>query len=152
MFADENASGNREVEEDKLAGGVFTLVDEAQVVGTYTTDGINEPYCFSNLPPGNYTLTWEAEGFQPTSSQGWAAMLSEGETLSREFGAVAGEASAGRTGGRVRLVRALALAAGAIILLLGLGAGAFVFFSRRGSDDDQPPDTPTAGPTIPIID
>lgn len=142
MYLDENESGSREVNEAKLAGGIFTLTRDNLPVATYTSDGVAEPYCFSNLMPGNYLLTWQAEGYTATSSQGWAITLDAGETLSREFGAITSdEAESSGNGSTSRLLRSVAIALGAVIFLLVVG-GVVVFVLVRLGSGNKPQGPP----------
>ncbi len=56
-FHDRNGDGAQQPEEELLPNAVFSLSSAAGLVGQYTTDGINEPYCFPGLMPGNYQVT-----------------------------------------------------------------------------------------------
>ena len=82
-----NGNGSREPDEAMLAGVNFMASDGAQTVGTYTTTGVNEPYCFPEMPPGSYIVSWSAEGFVPTSDQSWVVSLAPGATVTHDFGA-----------------------------------------------------------------
>ncbi len=57
-FEDKDGNGlHAEVEEPLLSGISFTLRDDSSdVKGSYSTDGSSEPYCFSNLSAGQYTI------------------------------------------------------------------------------------------------
>jgi len=58
-FEDLNGNGARDLGEGLLAGVVITVTDAiGQVVDEpYTTDGVSEPYCFTDLAPGFYTVS-----------------------------------------------------------------------------------------------
>jgi LysM domain len=56
-FTDNNGNGQREAEEPLQADVAFTIFTEAGVVANYVTDGITEPYCLTDLAPGNYQIT-----------------------------------------------------------------------------------------------
>lgn len=121
LYEDRNANGLREVQEPKLAGGIFTLTDGSAVIDTYTTNGENEPHCFSSVPAGDYMLTWRGEGLTATSAAGWGVSLPEGHTLSREFGASTGESSSMGGASDSRLLRSLAIGGGVFLGLLIIG-------------------------------
>ncbi|HHS96507.1 MAG TPA: LysM peptidoglycan-binding domain-containing protein [Chloroflexi bacterium] len=56
-FHDRNGDGLRQEDtEELLPNALFSLSDAVGVVGQYTTDGLNEPYCFAGLAAGTYTL------------------------------------------------------------------------------------------------
>ena len=57
VYNDLNGSKSREFGEPLLTGAVITVKNSlGVVVGTWTTDG-TEPYCFLQLPVGNYMVT-----------------------------------------------------------------------------------------------
>lgn len=138
-WEDINENRLREPQEPMLAGVTFMLTDSANSdnTETYTTDGVEDWHCFSELSPSNYTVTWTAEDFAPTTDQTWIADLTAGETLNREFGAVQGEGGAAETnntedkGGLPPLVTAGIAALGVIFLLTGIGAAGYFFLARR---------------------
>jgi hypothetical protein len=137
-YNDLNANGIREPEEPKQAGVTFLVSDATATVGTYTTNGLDEPYCFTELAAGNYTVSWTGEGFAPTTEQTWVANVGQGSTVSREFG-VSGEAAEGEGseggggtgGGLPPIVTALIGAVGIVFLLTGIGAAGYFLFLRR---------------------
>jgi LysM repeat protein len=143
-YEDGNGNGIREPEELKLGGITFMLSDGINTVGTYTTDGINEPYCFTDLTPGAYVVSWVADTFLPTTDQTWAASVGPGATVSREFGAKsAGAAGAEEpteekqpSGKLPTWLIAVGAAFGAIIFLSGLGAAAYFLIIRRSATID----------------
>ncbi len=56
-FHDRNGDGTRQPEtEELLPNAVLVLSNPTGLVGQYTTDGISEPYCFPDLPPGAYQV------------------------------------------------------------------------------------------------
>lgn len=143
-YEDGNGNGIREPEEAKLGGITFMLSDGINTVGTYTTDGTNEPYCFTDLTPGAYVVSWVADTFSPTTDQTWAASVGPGATVSREFGAKsAGAAEAEESaeekepsGGPPTWLIAVGAAFGAILLLSGLGVAAYFLIIRRSATID----------------
>lgn len=66
---------------------MLTVSDARQTVASYITDGINEPYCFTDLTPGNYFLSEEnPPGYDSTTRDDWGVVLSGGSTIQIEFG------------------------------------------------------------------
>ena len=66
---------------------MFTVSDARQTVASYITDGINEPYCFTDLMPGNYFLSEEnPPGYDSSTRDDWGVVLSGGDTIQIEFG------------------------------------------------------------------
>ena len=56
-FTDENGNGQREPAEPLQRGVAFTVFTNEGVVANYVTDGESEPYCLTDLPPGDYQIT-----------------------------------------------------------------------------------------------
>jgi hypothetical protein len=57
VYIDLDNNGRRDDGEDLAAGVVISLLgDQHQKLEEYTTDGVNEPFCFSGLEPGAYYL------------------------------------------------------------------------------------------------
>ena len=48
---------NRAQMKGLMAGVVLTLADASGPRDSYTTDGVSEPHCFTDLPLGTYQLT-----------------------------------------------------------------------------------------------
>jgi hypothetical protein len=56
-------------------------------VGSYTSDGANEPYCFSQLIPGTYMVQLARPGgYSSVTSEYWAVPLPGGATANVQFG------------------------------------------------------------------
>ncbi len=136
-YADLNANGIREADETRLAGVTFMINNGAEMVGTYTTDGVNEPYCFNNLPAGTYIVSWTGENLTATNDQTWSVELTAGSILTREFGIkpIGAEAAApqaeARQGGLPTWAVALIGAAAVVIFLGGLGTIGYLLLLRR---------------------
>ncbi len=140
-YDDMNRNGTREPQEPLQAGITFLVTDSisSATTGTYTTDGQEDYHCFTELAPGNYTVTWTADSFTATNDQTWIANLAAGTTLPHEFGVAAanssasGETNGERSDGLPPLVTAGIAALGIIFLLTGIGAAAYFFLARRAS-------------------
>lgn len=87
-YNDRNSNGMRDpTVEELLADAGFTLSTEAGVVGSYTSDGESEPYCFTQLVPGTYMVQLaKPSGYETTTPEYWAVPLPAGATASVEFG------------------------------------------------------------------
>ncbi|MCS6848116.1 MAG: LysM domain-containing protein [Anaerolineae bacterium] len=55
-FFDDDGDGKRDDLEDLVPNIQFVLTTGGNVIGTYTTNGVDEPYCFENLPNQAYTI------------------------------------------------------------------------------------------------
>lgn len=143
-FHDRNGDTFRdEVNEEFLPNAQITLVNEAGIVGQYTTDGFNEPYCFTGLIAGTYRVV---QNPPPTYVASGAAeqhvALTDGATINLDFGNVRGEDAAetaspsneGGDGGdsSVRSVfSTVAKVSGVLLLLLCAGVAVLFFLNRR---------------------
>jgi LysM repeat protein len=87
-YHDRNSDGMRDpTTEELLANAGFTLSDERGVVGSYTSDGESEPYCFNQLIPGTYMVQLiKPVGYNTTTPEYWAVPLPAGATANVEFG------------------------------------------------------------------
>jgi LysM repeat protein len=87
-YHDRNSDGMRDPTiEELLAGAGFTLSSENGIVGSYTSDGVSEPYCFAQLVPGTYMVQLtRPSGYNTTTPEYWAVPLPAGATASVEFG------------------------------------------------------------------
>lgn len=151
-FDDANGNSTRDPDEKLLPGVGFTLSDDSGVKGSYSTDGVSEPYCFGKLAGGSYTVRAKAPvGYESTTEGQWAISLANGAQFDAKYGAnKPGGASTGSTnpptnsgspattsttttggGGTSTLGRVLLGGLGVIILLVaGFMAGMFVQRSR----------------------
>ncbi|BCX04144.1 MAG: hypothetical protein KatS3mg053_2082 [Candidatus Roseilinea sp.] len=55
-FFDDDGDGKRDDLEDLVPNIQFVLTTGGNIIGTYTTNGVDEPYCFENLPNQAYTV------------------------------------------------------------------------------------------------
>jgi hypothetical protein len=93
-FHDRNGDTIRQPEtEELLPNAVFFLEDASGLLGQYTTDGLNEPHCFTGLAPGNYQATMQPPpGYVASGPSTIALVLSASTRLDVAFGALRGEA------------------------------------------------------------
>ena len=86
-FDDRNGNRFRDPGEPLLPYAVFTLSDAHHVAGTYSTNGLNEPYCFEALEPAVYFVSeMNPPGYESTTHDSWGLSLKNGATINIEFG------------------------------------------------------------------
>lgn len=91
MFEDANQNRLQEAGEVLLPGGVIVLTLDGVPAGEYTTTGSGEPFCFSDLPAGNYLAQAQAPaGYGLTTPQQLLVQPATGWTISLGFGAAQG--------------------------------------------------------------
>ena len=89
VYEDLNGDGKRSEEEGLVAGAVVSLLDDQrQEVAEYTTDGLNEPFCFEGLGAGTYYLgRRNPPGYGSAVSDDWAVVVAPGGTTDVKLGA-----------------------------------------------------------------
>ena len=87
-YHDRNTDGMYDAATEELIPNAgFTLSNESAVVGSYTSDGVSEPYCFSQLIPGTYMVQLARPGgYSSVTSEYWAVPLPGGATANVQFG------------------------------------------------------------------
>ena len=55
-YFDNDGNGARDPGEDLVSGILFSVTSGGESKGTYTSDGVSEPYCFTELAVGAYTV------------------------------------------------------------------------------------------------
>jgi hypothetical protein len=86
-YEDRNGDRIRNPGEPLLPYAVFTLSDANHVVGTYSTNGLNEPFCFVGLEPDVYFVSeMNPPGYESTTHDSWGVSLQNGATINIEFG------------------------------------------------------------------
>lgn len=88
VFNDRNGNEMREVGEELVAGAVLTLTNSLhEVIGTYTTNGVSEPYCFRTQGAGFYFLREQnPPGWVSTSPDYWGLAMLDGTRWDVEIG------------------------------------------------------------------
>jgi len=90
-FSDENGNGEREPAEPLQAGVAFTVFTTEAVVANYVTDGVSEPYCLTELAPGDYQITRSiGRGETLTNSGNRTVILAAGDQVMLGFGGLVG--------------------------------------------------------------
>ncbi len=90
-FSDSNGNGERDAEEPLQAGVAFTLFTDDAVVANYVTDGLTEPFCVTDLPPGAYQITRSVGREETLSNSGNRSLtLAAGDQVMLGFGGFVG--------------------------------------------------------------
>ncbi len=151
-FNDQNNDMIRQEGESLLPSSSLSLIGVDGVVGTpYTTDGLNEPYCFENLPPGNYVLRQTPPpGYAPSGPNEWGVMVAAGSVSSLQLGYTREDGSTTPvatpegepetqnpdgndtpSGGANKILTTIIRITGGIVLLLALAVVGLIIVSRR---------------------
>ncbi len=93
LFEDANLNGLRDEEETLIANGTMNL--SGVMSDSYTTDGVSEPHCFSNLDSGDYvTSATPPEGYHLTGLAELPVTITGGGQIELNFGVVPSEETA----------------------------------------------------------
>lgn len=89
-YHDRNSNLVREPDtEELLPNAAFTLSGQNGVVGSYTSDGVNEPHCFEQLIDGTYMVQMSTPaGYNAITADNWAIPLQQGTTVNVLFGSL----------------------------------------------------------------
>ncbi len=86
-FVDEDGNGVHNASEPLRPAVAFTIFNEASVIGNHVTDGFYEPYCWQNLPTGEYKITRSVGRDELLTTAGdWTLTLKAGDELELLFG------------------------------------------------------------------
>jgi len=144
-YDDRNGNSQQEPEENLARGVAFTLSDAGGPRDSYTTDGMNEPFCWTDLEPGSYQVSVKPPAnYSLTTNKTIIIAVNSGTktevlTGARRGGPAPTPTGAGSSsGGGATASSALGSAARlllivvAVLVLVGLGfGGAFLLMSRR---------------------
>ncbi len=89
VYLDLNENGQRDDGESLVSGAVISLLNSSRAeVQKYTTDGVNEPYCFQGLVAGEYYVQRQnPSGYVSTEADEKLAVVEPGTSESVDFGA-----------------------------------------------------------------
>lgn len=91
MFGDNNQNRIQEADEALLPGGTINLLQDGQTLASFETDGVADPKCFQELPPGQYVVSASApDGYGLTSPDQYRLDVLAGLPLDVAFGAAEG--------------------------------------------------------------
>jgi LysM repeat protein len=144
-FFDNNGDGQRDTGEELVPNVLFKVTTKGNAVTSYTTDGVNEPYCIRNLSAGDYTVAATVVAdYVPTtplndtaSVPGGAAAkfsvglrkASDGNQIVGVTGTAMPNAATGSGGPSVLAI--LATLGGGLIILGSIGFGVLFFMQSR---------------------
>jgi hypothetical protein len=91
LFNDDNGDSIRQTQEESIPGGAISINNRIGSVSlTVDTQGGTDPYCFKNLPEGEYTISVAAPvGYNPTTTNSYSVALKSGDITYVDFGAQA---------------------------------------------------------------
>jgi hypothetical protein len=91
VFEDANQNRIQEEGERLLPSGQVEVLQGQNVLRTYATDGLSEPFCFTDLQPGDYLARASApDGFGLTTSASLNLRVQDGVRTNVRFGAAEG--------------------------------------------------------------
>lgn len=136
LFADENGDAMRQDSETIVADGAINIANRAGSISETITTGASvdfDPYCFEDLPEGDYNLSAAVpDGYNPTSVMNKALVLIAGDIAYVDFGVQVSSQTMIDTpepldGGRSPLLGVF----GVIFLLGGLALGIYTLRLRK---------------------
>lgn len=164
-FADVNANGQREAGETVLPGVNVNLATDGVIIASHITAAAEDPYCFENLLPGIYTVTFtNSPTYRTTTANQGSYVLDAGQTMTLDdFGAfpipldrlrveVAAQVAASKEAAEpfstsTRLL--LATAGSMMVMVFMIGVGAIMLgitSNRRSKTPGLPPPPPRLAP------
>ncbi len=144
-YFDNDGNGVRDPGEDLVPGILFSVTSGGESKGTYTSDGVSEPYCFTELAVGAYTVAAVIGADYVATSPlndtanvggGMNALFSLGIRRADaaykviEYTPTPSPAASGSAGGP-SLLAILATISGALIILGAVGFGVLFFLQSR---------------------
>jgi LysM repeat protein len=144
-FFDNNGDGLRDTDEELVPNVLFKVTSNGNVVASYTTDGVSEPYCINNLTAGDYTVAATVVAdYNPTTPLNDTATIPGGAAAKFSVGlrkASDGDQVVGVTGTPTPATTAkssgpsilaiLATVGGGVIILGAIGLGVLFFMQSR---------------------
>jgi LysM repeat protein len=127
MFDDINGDGTWQQGSEGLMGGgqISVALTDGTEMASYTTDGINEPHCFDNLPAGDYSIAAAApNGYNPTAKMNKPLTLAPGDVAHVSFSVQTSHSNPDGGGGGSFVLGLIGIA------LLG-GAGFLIYTMMR---------------------
>jgi hypothetical protein len=130
-----------EANEELLPNAQFTLANTSGVVGQYTSDGFNEPYCFVVSPDSYRVIQNPPPGYAVSGAAEQAVAVTEGASINVAFGyvrsgdadatAAAPEDAGGGSDGTRSIFSTIAKVSGVLVLLLCAGVAVLFVLNRR---------------------
>jgi hypothetical protein len=86
VYSDRNGDGHHDPGEGLLIGATITVTSDSTLVGVRLTNG-TEPYCFTGLAPGTYTVQEKnPPGYASITPDVWGVAVDAGYSTVVEFG------------------------------------------------------------------
>jgi LysM repeat protein len=143
-YFDNNGNGQRDSGEDPIPNVLFNVTAKGAPAASYTTDGVNEPYCIGNLTEGDYTAAATiTPAYNATTPLNDTVAIPSGGRAQFNVGlrrvsdgnqviAVTGTPTAtASSGGGPSVLAILATLGGAILILGTIGFGVLFFLQSR---------------------
>lgn len=143
-YFDNNGNGKRDQSEDLIPNILFSVTSKGQTINSYTTDGVNEPFCIGNLAVAAYTVAATImPAYAPTTPLndtinvpgGAAAQFSIGLRRVSDGNAVVGGTNTptpqGESSTGLNVGALLATIGGGLLILGTLGFGVLYFMQNR---------------------
>jgi LysM repeat protein len=144
-YFDNNGNGARDTGEDLVPNVLFKVTAKGNTITSYTTDGINEPYCMRNLTAGDFTVAATVVAdYNPTTPLNDTVSVPGGAAANFSVGlrkASDGSNDVGvtptpkpaitATKGGPSLLAILATLGGGMIILGAIGFGVMFFMQSR---------------------
>jgi hypothetical protein len=140
-FFDDDGDGKRDDNEDLVPNIAFALSSQGAQLGGYTTTGVEEPYCFDNLPNASYTASTSAlDIYVPTTPLNDTVAVAGAKSFfsvglrraadgTRDVSKVPTPQAPQTTGPNWRAI--LPIAGGALLLVGSVGFAATLLLRRR---------------------
>ena len=137
VYDDINGDALREADsEGAIAGAAISLTSDDGTYSQTQTSVINpdatayQGMCFTNVPPGNYSVSVAApDGYNPTMNLNSSILVNPGDSINVNFGAQPKAAASATTTSKAPSPRLGLL--GAALLLGGSGLGAYIWRMLR---------------------
>ncbi|HLE51018.1 MAG TPA: SdrD B-like domain-containing protein [Anaerolineales bacterium] len=134
VYDDTNGDSLRQEEEVSIPEGAISVTDRARKVSlTQTTSSGLEPYCFEDLPEGEYNVSVAVpDGYNPTTVLNYALLVEPGSETYLDFGAQISSAALAEAPDTTGSSRSLLFGIfGALLLLAGIALGVYAGWMGR---------------------
>ncbi len=128
VYNDSNGDALRQEEEMSIPEGAISVTNRAGDVSlTQTTSSGLDPYCFEDLPEGEYNVSVAVpDGYNPTTVLNYALLVEPGSETYLDFGAQLSSAALAEQPETTGSSRSLLFGiVGALLLIAGIGLGVY---------------------------
>ena len=137
VYNDSNGDSLRQETETSIPEGAISVTDRAGKVSlTQTTSSVSDPYCFEDLPEGEYNVSVAVpDGYNPTTVLNYALLVDPGSETYLDFGAQPSSAALAEEPDTPGNSRSLLFGiVGALLLLAGIGLGVYAGWMGRAKN------------------